>query len=128
MKFSTRTGVSGPLSSLTFLEKASSRLPSKLQGQLIRTPSCTSTIISTSTELNLRFWTSLTLPLPYSLDSANAKLTAVVNLVKKINGGGTKLIDGIGTQMHLSAGGAGGAQAALTLAASAGVEVAITGN
>lgn len=63
-----------------------------------------------------------------SLDSANAKLTAVVNLVKKINGGGTKLIDGIGTQMHLSAGGAGGAQAALTLAASAGVEVAITGN
>ncbi|KAJ3477989.1 hypothetical protein NLI96_g10078 [Meripilus lineatus] len=62
----------------------------------------------------------------YNLDSANAKLTAVVNLVKKINGGGTKLIDGIGTQMHLSAGGAGGAQAALTLAASAGVEVAIT--
>ena len=37
-----------------------------------------------------------------SLDSANAKLTALVNLVKKVNGAGTKLIDGIGTQMHLS--------------------------
>ncbi|KAF7799980.1 hypothetical protein EIP86_011223 [Pleurotus ostreatoroseus] len=62
----------------------------------------------------------------YNLDSANAKLQAVVNLVKQVNGGGTKLIDGIGTQMHLSAGGAGGAQAALNLAATAGVEVAIT--
>ena len=78
-----------------------------------------------------------------SLDSANAKLQAVVNLVKQVNNGGTKLIDGIGTQMHLSvsisppscsvladasqAGGAGGASAALTLAATAGVEVAITG-
>ncbi|TCD66213.1 hypothetical protein EIP91_001660 [Steccherinum ochraceum] len=61
----------------------------------------------------------------YNLDSANAKLTALVNLVKQTNSG-TKLIDGIGTQMHLSQGGAGGAQAALTLAASAGVEVAIT--
>ena len=38
----------------------------------------------------------------YSLDSVNAKLNAVVNLVKKINGSGTKLIDGIGTQAHLS--------------------------
>lgn len=63
----------------------------------------------------------------HSLDSVNPKLTALVNLVKQINGSGTKLIDGIGTQMHLSAGGAGGAQAALQLAASAGVEVAITG-
>ncbi|KAI0075430.1 hypothetical protein K474DRAFT_1599908 [Panus rudis PR-1116 ss-1] len=62
----------------------------------------------------------------YNLDSANAKLTAVVNLVKQINNSGTKLIDGIGTQMHLSAGGAGGALAALQLAATAGVEVAIT--
>ena len=62
-----------------------------------------------------------------SLDSANAKLTALVNLVKRTNSG-TQLIDGIGTQMHLSAGGAGGAQAALQLAASAGpnIEVAIT--
>ena len=37
-----------------------------------------------------------------SLDSANAKLTALVNLVKRVNGNGVKLIDGIGTQMHLS--------------------------
>ncbi|CAL1701982.1 unnamed protein product [Somion occarium] len=62
----------------------------------------------------------------YNLDSVNPKLNAVVNLVKQINGGGTKLIDGIGTQAHLNAGGAGGVQAALTLAASANVEVAIT--
>ncbi|THH29561.1 hypothetical protein EUX98_g4619 [Antrodiella citrinella] len=61
----------------------------------------------------------------YNLDSVNPKLTALVNLVKQTNSG-TKLIDGIGTQMHLSAGGAGGAQAALNLAATAGVEVAIT--
>ncbi|KAI0637499.1 glycoside hydrolase superfamily [Trametes polyzona] len=62
----------------------------------------------------------------YNLDSVNAKLNGVVNLVKKINGGGTKLIDGIGTQAHLSAGGAGGFQGALQQLASAGVEVAIT--
>ena len=37
-----------------------------------------------------------------SLDSANAKLTGLVNLVKKVNGRGTQLIDGIGTQAHLS--------------------------
>jgi len=62
----------------------------------------------------------------YNLDSANAKLTGVVNLVKSVNSQYGKLIDGIGTQTHLGAGGAGGVQAALTLAASAGVEVAIT--
>ncbi|KAF9466273.1 glycoside hydrolase [Collybia nuda] len=50
----------------------------------------------------------------------------MVSLVKRINSG-TKYIDGIGTQMHLQAGGAGGAQAALTALASSGVqEVAIT--
>ena len=38
----------------------------------------------------------------YNLDSVNAKANAVVNIVKKYNGGGTRLIDGIGTQMHLS--------------------------
>ncbi|KAI0368397.1 hypothetical protein BV20DRAFT_948223 [Pilatotrama ljubarskyi] len=62
----------------------------------------------------------------YNLDSVNAKLNAVVNLVKKVNGAGTKLIDGIGTQAHLNAGGAGGVQAALQQLATAGVEVAIT--
>ncbi|EIW62376.1 uncharacterized protein TRAVEDRAFT_144893 [Trametes versicolor FP-101664 SS1] len=62
----------------------------------------------------------------YNLDTVNPKLNGVVNLVKKINGGGTKLIDGIGTQAHLSAGGAGGFQAALTQLATAGTEIAIT--
>ncbi|KAG6919918.1 hypothetical protein DXG01_013267 [Tephrocybe rancida] len=62
----------------------------------------------------------------YNLDSNNAKVQGMVALVKRINAS-TKFIDGIGTQMHLSAGGAGGAQAALTALASAGVsEVAIT--
>ncbi|KIJ30188.1 glycoside hydrolase family 10 protein [Sphaerobolus stellatus SS14] len=61
----------------------------------------------------------------YNLDSNNAKVQGMVNLVKSINSG-TKLIDGIGTQMHLSAGGAGGVQAALTALASAGTDVAIT--
>ncbi|KAF9021428.1 glycoside hydrolase [Hymenopellis radicata] len=62
----------------------------------------------------------------YNLDSNNAKVQGMVALVKRTNNG-TTLIDGIGTQMHLSAGGAGGAQAALTALASSGVsEVAIT--
>ncbi|KAF8912668.1 family 10 xylanase [Mucidula mucida] len=62
----------------------------------------------------------------YNLDSNNAKTQGMVALVKRVNSAGT-LIDAIGTQMHLSAGGAGGTQAALTALASAGVsEVAIT--
>ncbi|KAG5639534.1 hypothetical protein H0H81_000680 [Sphagnurus paluster] len=60
----------------------------------------------------------------YNLDSNNAKTQGMVALVKRV---GTSLIDGIGTQMHLGAGGAGGAQAVLTALASSGVkEVAIT--
>ncbi|KAF9049215.1 putative endo-1,4-beta-xylanase C [Hymenopellis radicata] len=51
----------------------------------------------------------------YNLDSANAKVQGMVSLVQRVNGGGTTLIDGIGTQMHLS-----------RLAASGVSEVAIT--
>jgi len=62
----------------------------------------------------------------FNLDSNNAKVQGMVALVRRINSGG-RLIDGIGTQMHLNAGGSGGAQAALTALASSGVsEVAIT--
>ncbi|KAK0442971.1 glycoside hydrolase family 10 and carbohydrate-binding module family 1 protein [Armillaria borealis] len=61
----------------------------------------------------------------FNLDSNNAKVQGMVALVKRINANG-KLIDGIGTQMHLNAGGAGGAQAALNALAGAGVEIAIT--
>ncbi|RDB24093.1 Endo-1,4-beta-xylanase 6 [Hypsizygus marmoreus] len=62
----------------------------------------------------------------YNLDSNNAKVQGLVALVKRVNSG-TRLIDGIGTQMHLEANGAGGAQAALTALAAAPVsEVAIT--
>ncbi|KAF8661646.1 hypothetical protein AX16_001288 [Volvariella volvacea WC 439] len=61
----------------------------------------------------------------YNLDSNNAKAQAVVNLVRRLNGSG-RVIDGIGTQMHLGAGQVGGITAALTLLASAGVDVAIT--
>ncbi|KAI0337154.1 hypothetical protein BDW22DRAFT_1384064 [Trametopsis cervina] len=65
----------------------------------------------------------------YNLDSVNSKLTGLVNLVKSINSGsGTPLIQGIGTQAHLSAGQTSGIQAAVQYAAGAtGVsEVAIT--
>ncbi|KAF9042195.1 glycoside hydrolase superfamily [Panaeolus papilionaceus] len=62
----------------------------------------------------------------YNLDSNNAKAQGTVALVKRVNQAG-KLIDGIGTQMHLGPNGAGGALAALQALASAGVqEVAIT--
>lgn len=61
----------------------------------------------------------------YNLDSNNAKVQGLVALVKRQNQNG-KIIDGIGTQMHLGAGGAGGAQAAITALAGAGTEIAIT--
>ena len=78
-------------------------------------------------------------------------MAGIVKLVKQLNGSGQKLVDGIGSQTHLSvciffvpvilrscplycandaitqAGGAGGVQAALTALAGAGVDVAITG-
>ena len=38
----------------------------------------------------------------YNLDSNNAKVAGIVALVKQLNSGGTKLVDGIGTQTHLS--------------------------
>ncbi|CAA7265363.1 unnamed protein product [Cyclocybe aegerita] len=61
----------------------------------------------------------------YNLDSNNAKVQGMVNLVRRVNAN-SQIIDALGTQMHLSAGGAGGAQAALTALASLGLEVAIT--
>ncbi|PPR08055.1 hypothetical protein CVT24_010854 [Panaeolus cyanescens] len=62
----------------------------------------------------------------YNLDSNNAKTQGTVAIVKRVNQAG-KLIDGIGTQMHLEANGAGGTLAALQALAGAGVEeVAIT--
>ncbi|KAF9052799.1 glycoside hydrolase family 10 and carbohydrate-binding module family 1 protein [Panaeolus papilionaceus] len=61
----------------------------------------------------------------YNLDSNNAKTQGMVRLIGRVNAS-KKYIEGVGTQMHLGAGGAGGAQAALTALASTGLEVAIT--
>ncbi|KAI5777137.1 glycoside hydrolase superfamily [Geopyxis carbonaria] len=62
----------------------------------------------------------------YNLDSANSKVNGLVTLVKKLKAAGVQ-IDGIGTQAHLQAGGAGGVAAAMSALAGAGVaEVAIT--
>jgi len=38
----------------------------------------------------------------YNLDSANAKVNGMVTLVRKVNSAGPRLIDGCGTQMHLT--------------------------
>ncbi|KAJ7584555.1 putative xylanase [Mycena floridula] len=66
----------------------------------------------------------------FNLDSPNAKVNGMINLVKSINAVpflGSLLIDGIGTQVHLNAGGAGGVRTALLALASSGVsEIAIT--
>ena len=63
----------------------------------------------------------------YNLDSVNAKLNGLVNLVNRINAANPNTIDGIGTQGHLQSGQGASAQAALTAIAAATVqEVAIT--
>ncbi|CAA7265360.1 unnamed protein product [Cyclocybe aegerita] len=58
----------------------------------------------------------------FNLNSNNAKTKGMVALVKLINAS-KRFIEGVGTQMHLSA---GGVQAALTALASTGLEVAFT--
>ncbi|KAL1747827.1 glycoside hydrolase family 10 protein [Schizophyllum fasciatum] len=61
----------------------------------------------------------------YNLDSNNAKVQGLVKLVNSVNSG-EKLIDGIGTQTHLSAGGSSGVAAAIKALAATGAEVAVT--
>ncbi|KAF8645735.1 hypothetical protein AX16_007603 [Volvariella volvacea WC 439] len=61
----------------------------------------------------------------YNLDSNNAKVRGMVSLVNRVNSG-SRLIDGIGTQMHLQAGQGSGVQAALTALAATGLDIAIT--
>ncbi|KAK7055777.1 carbohydrate esterase family 15 protein [Favolaschia claudopus] len=61
----------------------------------------------------------------YNLDSNNAKVQGIVKLVNQLNANG-KIVDGIGTQAHLSAGGSSGFQGALTALAAANVDVAVT--
>jgi len=61
----------------------------------------------------------------YNLDSVNSKLNGLVKYVNKWVAAGTP-IDGIGTQAHLGAGGAGGVAAAINALAATGRDVAIT--
>ncbi|QRV76961.1 endo-beta-1,4-xylanase [Ceratobasidium sp. AG-Ba] len=61
----------------------------------------------------------------YNLDSVNTKVNSLVNFVNQKKAAGVP-IDGVGTETHLSAGGAGGVQAALQKLASTGCDVAIT--
>jgi len=61
----------------------------------------------------------------YNLDSNNAKTQGMARYVTKWKAAGVP-IDGIGTQTHLGAGGAGGVAAALSALAATGCDVAIT--
>ncbi|CAE6537343.1 unnamed protein product, partial [Rhizoctonia solani] len=62
----------------------------------------------------------------YNLDYVNSKVNGMVALVNRQRNAGTP-IDGIGSQAHLGAGGAGGLQGALSALAGTGVsEVAVT--
>lgn len=58
-------------------------------------------------------------------DAATSKVSGLVTYVKKWVAAGVP-IDGIGTQAHLEAGGAGGVAAALTQLATTGLDLAIT--
>ncbi|KDQ06960.1 glycoside hydrolase family 10 protein [Botryobasidium botryosum FD-172 SS1] len=61
----------------------------------------------------------------YNLDSNNSKVQGLVRYVTKWKAAGVP-IDGVGTQTHLGANGAGGVSAALTALAGTGLDVAIT--
>jgi endo-1,4-beta-xylanase len=62
----------------------------------------------------------------YNLEYNAAKRNSLISLVKKVNAANPGLIQGIGTQTHLSAGGGSTVKAAITAMAAAGVDVAIT--
>jgi len=62
----------------------------------------------------------------YNLEYSAAKRNSLIALVNKVNAANPGLIQGIGTQSHLSAGGGSSVKAALTAMAAAGVDVAIT--
>jgi hypothetical protein len=86
--------------STTSLVLASSAWPSTPLALLTPTLSSISTTTSTQvsccqSHLSTDRYSSL-----HSIQSVNAKLTGLVNLVKSVNSGGT-LIQGIGTQCHL---------------------------
>jgi len=61
----------------------------------------------------------------YSLDAVTSKVTSMASHVNKWKAAGVP-IDGIGTQAHLSAGGAGGVASALSALAATRCELAIT--
>jgi endo-1,4-beta-xylanase len=62
----------------------------------------------------------------YNLEYNAGKRNSLIALVKKVNAANPGLIQGIGSQTHLSAGGSSTVKAAITAMASAGVDVAIT--
>ncbi|KAG8893181.1 Endo-1,4-beta-xylanase F3, partial [Tulasnella sp. 408] len=76
-------------------------------------------------DLSAKLYINGTVYCHYNLDSVNSKVNGLVSLVITKRAAGIP-IHGIGTQAHLSAGGAGNVQAALTKLATAADEVAIT--
>ena len=110
---------------LTFLHKVirDHRLPSREASRPKRSVSANVLFSSSVTEIQLHI-ISLYIN-DYNLDSPNAKSRGMVALVKRINAN-SRIIEAVGTQMHLQANAYSGVQSVLELLATTGLPVAIT--
>ncbi|TFK72206.1 hypothetical protein BDN72DRAFT_895031 [Pluteus cervinus] len=109
----------------SFAKKHFAPLPSQHPSEIFNEdgslrPSVFSQVFGGDSFVNLAFQTAR------AADPHAMQVQGLIRLVQKVNGGGTRLIDGLGTQMHLDQGGTGGVSAAINALAATGLDVAIT--